>query len=164
MKKKIRLGIVKDPVVMYETVSHREYEAHIRHAAWNMYNNPQENFDRGLAAMIQAYKEIGPFDYVALIGKGSLPDVVLSSQNFFCQEVEGKFNAAGINISVESIAATSNKFCTDEIIGPIERNSGIGINDMERKSIQISQGKAYRYYFGRFNYDENVAVYKFTKK
>ena len=157
------LGIVKDSPANFDSVSFHEFNRACRRAASNMYENPQENFDRGVEAMIQAYKEIGPFDFVAVIGECGLADVVTSSQNFFPKEVEKKFSEAGIDVAIASIAATTNKFWSEEVIIPIEEAAG-KINKIEIRSCQVSQGKAYRYYFDRFNYDRHVVVYKIIPK
>jgi hypothetical protein len=162
--KKVCLGIVMDPVAKSGTLPFSDWDYELRRATYNQWNNPQKNFDRGVTAMILAYKERGPFDYLALIGECGLPDVVLSSQCFFSQEVAESFRKAGIDVEVEAIAATSNKFWSEEIVEPIETDAGMKLSKMERKTCQVSQGKVYSYYFDHFNYDENVAVYKFTKK
>lgn len=162
--KKVCLGIVKDCLEDLTATNSDDCYRPVRQAASNMYHNPQANFDRGVAAMIQAYKEIGPFDYVAVIGEAGLADIVLSSHNFFEQEVAENFKAAGIDVAVEGIGATTGGFWGKEITEPLVKNAEIGIGGMERKSCQISQGKSYRYHFDAFNYDRNVVVYKLVQK
>lgn len=156
------LGIVKDPVAKNGTISFEDWDYELRIAAMNRWNNPQLNFDRGVTAMILAYKERGPFDYIALIGECGLPDVVLSSQCYFCEEVAENFKKAGIEVDVKAIAATSNKFWSEEISEPLWKD--IEGSKREMKSCQVSQGKVYDYYFDIFNYDRNVVVYKLIKK
>ncbi|EKE19997.1 MAG: hypothetical protein ACD_8C00067G0003 [uncultured bacterium] len=155
------LGIVKDSPAIWGSGT---FEQDLRRAISNMHHNPQENFNRGVSAMIHAFKEIGPFDFVAVIGKCGLADVVLSSQNFFTKEVEKSFRDAGIEVQVTSVAATSDKFCTEAVLVPLEKESGKKIRHMEVKSIEVNQGKTYRYHFDGFNYDEGVVVYKLLKK
>ncbi|MFA6047442.1 MAG: hypothetical protein WCV59_01630 [Parcubacteria group bacterium] len=137
----------------------------IRKAAANRYDNPQENFDRGVEAMITAYKELGHMDYVAIIGEGSLPNIVTHSQCFFSDEVEEKFLAAGIEVEVKAIAATSDQFWSKEIVEPLLNDAGLtNTNQFEFKTCSISRGKTYRYHFDIFNYDKYVSVYKLTRK
>ncbi len=72
-------------------------------------NNPQRDFDYGIEAMIESYKEFGHRDYMIVID-GLMWDVVTSSQSFFNQEVEEKLNVAGINVSTKGIGASSAQF------------------------------------------------------
>ncbi len=90
-----------------------EIERRIGMAIDMLYNDPQAVFDRAIGAMILGLKEFQPFtpDYIAITGKSSLADIVLSSQSFFCSEVEQKIEKAGIkNISLVPFGGTTDKW------------------------------------------------------
>ena len=159
-----KIIIVRDSIVFLDEVDFHEGDRLLACAVDNLFHNPQRSFDRGVSVMIQAYKEIGPADYITVIGDCGVAAVITSSQDFFACEVEEKFNAAGIDATITAIAATTDKFWSKEITTPIETDAGVKFHEMELKTCKIAAGKTRRYYFDIFNYDRGVAVYKVTPR
>jgi len=155
-----KIIIVNDAIII-EAKSYQEEEMAFCRAASNMYHNPQENFDRGIAAMITAYKNLGHADYMVVIGECSVADIITSSQNFFTREVARKFKTAGIEVDVQAIAVTTGNFWSEEIVNPIKKDVGVkNLMEMKIETRKVVGEKLYRYYFDIFNYDRDVAVYK----
>jgi hypothetical protein len=161
MEKK-RLCVVKDPIVKFGTVPLYKFQMEVSGAVWSAYNDPEMNFERGVDAMIVAYKERGHFDYIAIIGEHGLPDVVISSQSFFCKKVEQMFQKAGIAVCVEEVTATNQDWKNATTL--IESHGDIKMSDIDIYTLEVSRGKIYAYDSLEFHRDRNVVVYKLTKK
>lgn len=160
------LCIVKESPAKYGEVSPNEFRSCMSQASWNMHNDPEWNLERGISAMLLAYKEAPTKpDYVAIIGECGLGDVVLSSQNFFLKKIEGEFAKEDIHVKVEGLTATNLTFFDDTVLNSIKKDAAVHFIDHEMTifSLEVAQGKTYSYRY-LFERDRNVVVYKLTPK